>query len=312
MIKHLLFYFIVYFMTANLWAQPSGETMTLKTETGELAGTLLYPEANNKVPVVLIIAGSGPTDRNGNNPMMTNNSLKMLAEGLFENKIASLRFDKRGIGKSAGAMGKEIDLRFETYIEDAKAWADFLIKDTRFKEIVIVGHSEGSLIGMIAAKEIGAAKFISIAGPGVPAGEIIREQLKAQPPFVTDLAYPILDKMERGETQDSIPPMLNALFRPSVQPYIISWFKYDPQQEIVKLNCPVLILQGSTDIQVGVGDAEKLATANPKARKVILEGMNHILKDAEADRMKNIATYADPKLPLKKGLIELIVTFMNE
>ena len=296
----------------NLPAQIKDEAITLETKTGKIEGTLLYPNSAGKIPVVLIIAGSGPTDRNGNNPMMKNNSLKMLAERLSENKIASVRYDKRGIGESKNAGISESDLRFENYINDAKAWVDLLKKDTRFSEIIVIGHSEGSLIGMVASQKNEVTKFISLEGSGIPAGELIREQLKAQPPMVLTQSLPIIEKLENGETVDNVPQMLYSLFRPGVQPYMISWFKYDPQKEIAKLDKPVLIVQGTTDIQTSISDAEKLAAANKKAKKQIIEGMNHILKEADADRQKNIQTYTNPDLPLKDGLIKSIAEFIDE
>jgi hypothetical protein len=288
------------------------ETVMLKTISGEIIeGTLTVPETKAPTPVVLIIAGSGPTDRNGNNPMMTNNSLKMLSAELVKNGIASLRYDKRGIGKSKMAGEKEVDLRFDNYIQDAIGWIKFLKATQKFTTITVVGHSEGSLIGMIAAQNENVSKIVSIAGAGQPADKIIRDQLKAQPPFVLEQASPVLDKLVKGDTVENIPPMLLSLFRPSVQPYMISWFKYDPQNEIAKLKKPVLIIQGTTDIQVGIDDAQKLKTAKPEAKLVLIDGMNHIFKNAEADRMKNIQTYNQPDVPLNDELVPVICSFIN-
>lgn len=298
-------------LVLNLPAQME-EIVTLETTTGNVEGTLLIPESQQPAPVALIIAGSGPTDRNGNNPMMTNNSLKMLAAGLAENGIASLRYDKRGIGQSKSAGLKEIDLRFENYIDDARQWIEKLKKDDRFSAVTVIGHSEGSLIGLIAARKAGADKFISLAGLGEPANATIRRQLAGQPPFVTEQANPILEKLVQGETVAEVPPFLAALFRPSVQPYLISWFRYDPAVEIAKLEQPVLIIQGTTDIQVTVEDANYLATANPKAQRHIFEGMNHILKDAPADPQENVKTYSQPDLPLHEGLMETISGFIKK
>ena len=288
------------------------EEITLETKTGDIKGSLLIPSVSEKTAVVLIIAGSGPTDRNGNNPMMTNNSLKMLAKELQKNGIASVRYDKRGIGESKNSGLQEIDLRFEDYVQDVEGWIKLLKEDDRFSNIIVLGHSEGSLIGMIASHKQEAKKFISIAGIGIPAGDIIRKQLKGQPQFVLDESLKIIEKLENGETVENVSQMLYSLFRPSVQPYIISWFKYDPQKEIAKLDIPILIVQGTTDIQVSVSDADKLALANKKSQKQIIEGMNHILKEAEVDRQKNIQTYSIPDLPLKKELMEVIVKFIEE
>lgn len=303
---------ILLIITGDLFAQLSGNDISLETERGRIEGTLLFSPTSQKTPIVLIIAGSGPTDRNGNNPMMTNNSLKLLAEGLLEKGIASIRYDKRGVGESKRAGLQEKDLRFETYISDTEAWIDLLKKDERFSDIIIIGHSEGSLIGMIAAQKEGVEKFISIAGVGTTAGKLLREQLHGQPPVVLDQTLPIIEKLENGEIVDEVPQMLYSLFRPSVQPYMISWFKYNPQEEIAKLNKPVLIIQGTTDIQVSVSDADKLVEANRNAKKRIIEGMNHILKDSEMDRQKNIQTYTVPDLPLNENLIEVVFDFINE
>ena len=111
--KIILFSLLLYLGLSNLMAQE--EAVVLQTPTGDIYGTLLTPERNNNLPVVLLIAGSGPTDRNGNNPLMTNNSLKMLAELLAKNGIASLRYDKRGISASAAAVQIEPFPRFEKY-----------------------------------------------------------------------------------------------------------------------------------------------------------------------------------------------------
>lgn len=303
---------ILLFLVIPFFSLSQEEEITLKTKTGDIKGSLLVPSNSEKVSVVLIISGSGPTDRNGNNPNMTNNSLMMLANELKKNGIASLRFDKRGIGESTSSGMQESDLRFENYVNDVKGWVDLLKESNKFSKIIVLGHSEGSLIGMIASQKAEVEKFISVAGAGNSAGDIIREQLKAQPAVVLNQSLPIIEKLENGEREENVPQMLYALFRPSVQPYMISWFKYDPQIEIAKLNKPVLIVQGTTDIQVSVLDADKLASANNKAQKQIIEGMNHILKEAEMDRLKNIQTYSMPDLPLKKPLTEIIVKFIEQ
>lgn len=286
------------------------EVVKLKTPSGEIEGTLTFPDAKAPVPVALIIAGSGPTDRNGNNPMMKNNSLKMLAEELAKKGIASLRYDKRGIAASQAAGMREADLRFENYIKDAESWIKLLRENKNFNQIVVIGHSEGSLIGTIASQNEQVDKFVSIAGAGKPADQLIRDQLKAQPAFVLEQSTPILDTLVKGKEVKNVPQVLMALFRPDVQPYMISWFKYNPQTEIAKLTKPVLIVQGTTDIQVSTEDAQLLYKSIPSAQLKIIDGMNHILKNAEADRMKNVQTYSQPDLPIHDDLIETISSFI--
>jgi pimeloyl-ACP methyl ester carboxylesterase len=286
------------------------KTVTLKTATGNLEGTLMTPASNSSKMVALFIAGSGPTDRDGNNLAMKNNSLKMLANELAKNGIASLRYDKRGIGNSKTVGFKEADIRFENYINDAKEWVIYLKKELKFSNIVVIGHSEGSLIGMIVSQDKAVSKYVSVAGAGQPADKIIREQLKSQPLSVTIPSNSILDELVKGKTVENTPQILNALFRPSVQPYLISWFKYDPQKEIAKLKIPVLIVQGTTDIQVSLDDANRLAKALPKAKLAIIEGMNHVLKPAPADAQTNIQTYSQPDLAIKKELIDNLIPFL--
>lgn len=287
------------------------EASVLKTSTGLIHGTLTIPSGKSKKALVLIIAGSGPTDRDGNNPRMKNNSLKQLSKFLADMGVASLRFDKRGIAASKAALIKEADIRFEHYIEDAKGWIDFLRTDERFSEVIVLGHSEGSLIGMIAAQKRNADAFISVAGVGRSADLVIIDQLEAQAPAMKEMALPIINSLKKGEMVENVNPMFSALFRPSVQPYMISWFKYDPCVEIIKLKVPVLILQGTTDIQVSVNDASLLHEAAPKASLKIIDGMNHVLKIAPENRSLNIQTYNQPKLPLHSQLCQEIGSFIQ-
>jgi len=288
------------------------ENIEIEIPFGFLSGTLLVPKVEkDKIPVVLLIAGSGPTDRNGNNQYMKNNSLKMLAEALYKNNIATLRYDKRGIGKSKMKNLEESKLRFEDYINDASAFIKYLKKDKRFSEIIVAGHSEGSLIGMVAARYATPGKYISLNGAGRSADIILKEQIGKEP-TIKDVAYVIIDSLVAGETVNEIPPVLNALFRKSVQPYIISWFKYDPQKEIVKLDIPILIIQGKTDIQVAETDANLLKKAKPEADIKFIEGMNHIFKNVEKDRAKNIETYSKPDLPINKEFVKTITDFIKK
>jgi len=311
--KAYFFTMIVSFCLAgSLFAGQPEIIVTLETETGGLVGSLITPEGKEAVAVALIIPGSGPTDRDGNQPGLTSNCLKMLAHALSGNGIASLRYDKRGIGNSRKAGGNESDLRFEHYISDATGWIDQLKNDARFREIIVIGHSEGSLIGMVASQQGNVDQFISIAGPGLPADETLKKQLASQPPEVLKIALPMIETLKQGKIVDTVNPLFYSLFRPSVQPYMISWFRYDPAKEIARLKIPVLIVQGSTDIQVAIDDAHILAKANQKSEMKIIRGMNHVLKDAEPDRMKNIATYNNPELPVTPELLDLVIDFVNK
>jgi pimeloyl-ACP methyl ester carboxylesterase len=318
--KSIFFFVIGWSLSLAVSAQLliKEEPAVLKTGAGNVYGTLKVPDSKNAIPIAIIIAGSGPTDRDCNQPSMKSNSYKMLSDALFYNNIATLCYDKRGIAKSKSEQ-KEEDLCFEDFINDAKAWIDQLSEDKRFSDIILLGHSEGSLLGMIASQNNPkAAKYISIAGAGMPASDILKEQLdkqmQGQPEAVKNMVFSYIDKLENGETIPDVPATLNVLFRPSVQPYLISWFKYNPKTEISKLTIPTLLLQGTTDIQVGTDQAELLAKANPNAQKVIIENMDHVMKISETkdmtEQIKN--SYNNPDTPISKELVKIITGFIKE
>ena len=303
----------------------STEPITLETPTGRLFGTLALPQSRSPMPVVLIVAGSGPTDRDGNSPLLkgANNSLKLLAEGLAAHGIASVRYDKRGVGETGKIMQleaektksvlREQDLSFEAFIDDAVRWAKQLRADRRFSRLAVLGHSEGSLIGMVAAQRMGADTFISIAGAGRPVQQIIVEQVRSQlPPELLKTTEDILDQLSAGKTVESVPAELQILFRPSVQPYLISWLRYDPAKEIAKLSIPVLIVQGTTDLQASPEDAKRLGKGNPAAKLLFIEGMNHVLKTVPNEQKSQVSSYSDPTLPVAPDLIGAIVSFAKE
>lgn len=289
------------------------EEYNLKVENGQIYGTLMLPKDRDKFTVALIIAGSGPTDRDGNNPSAgENNSLKMIAQALANEGIASVRFDKRGIGESSYLVEKEEDLLFEDYVKDVVAWIEKLKEDPRFEKVVVIGHSEGALIGSIAVNQTKADGFISVAGAGYPAYEILERQLKVQSGKVFNICKPIIDELMKGNLVEDVPEGLYSLFRPSVQPYLISWFKYEPAEEIAKIDVPILIIQGDRDLQITVDNAKQLHKANPRSELAIVPGMNHVLKDAPEEREGNLKTYNDSNLPLNEQFVQELVKFINE
>ncbi len=237
--------------------------------------------------------------------------------------IASLRYDKRGIGESGkemllaaqktNTMPREEDLSFDNFIDDAVLWGQKLRGDKRFSGVTIAGHSEGSLIGMVAAQKMKADAFISIAGAGRPIGQILLEQLKLQlSPDLMKSAEDISSRLAVGETVESVPTALNIVFRPSVQPYMISWLRYDPAKEIARLTIPVLITQGTTDIQATMQDIKLLAAANPSAKVSLIEEMNHVLKTVSNDHDKQVASYSNPTSPVVPELVNEISRFIHK
>ncbi len=267
----------IFFTQVFAFAQ-NEEAVSIEYDSATLHGTLLNAAGGSSI-AILIIPGSGPTDRDGNSPAFQgkNNSLKYLAEFMGEEGISSLRIDKRGIAQSQTGA-KEEDMSFEDYINDAAEWVKFLKTEKNFEKVLIAGHSEGSLVGMIAVQRCEADGFISLAGGGFPLDEVIAKQLEAQPPMVLEPSLAIMAKLKAGEMEEEVPQFLFSLFRPSVQPYLITLFKYDPAVEIAKLDMPVLIVQGGMDVQVDDPNGEVLKNALPSADYLYAPKMNHVLR----------------------------------
>lgn len=277
-----------------------------------LHGTLTLPPSGAPKEVALILPGSGPTDRDGNFPEGRNDSLKLLADGLAAKGIAALRIDKRGVGASLAAAPDETELRAETYVEDAVAWADFLKAELPDARLFLIGHSEGALLAILAAQQRELAGLVLIAGTGRPAPDLIREQIagSSMSEELKRRSDELLATLTRGETDDDVPRELAALYRPSVQPYLISWFRYNPAEEFARLGIPAMIVHGGHDLQVRQVDANRLAAARQDATFLTIEEMNHVLKEAPLDRAENIRTYSDPTLPLAAGLVDAIADFI--
>lgn len=289
------------------------EEVFLAYKEGKLFGSLMEPQEEGDGTLVIIIPGSGPTDRNGNNPQAgTSNNLKMVAEALSDHGIYSLRYDKRGIGESKSILKKESEMDFYMSIHDVISWIEKFKDDVRFKKILLLGHSEGALIA--AAAEVASVDvdgLISVSGTALPADELLLKQLKFQSESLYEKGLPIVEELKKGNLVTELPVELFTLFRPSVQPYLISWFSYAPQKVISKVNVPVLILHGRNDLQVSFEDAKLLHQACEGSELSIIKGMNHILKDAPIDMEGNLATYNQPELPLSEGFMEKIIEFID-
>jgi len=306
---------IVLLLTTLSVFKINAEEVSITVNGYSLKGTLQIPKSDKPVEVVLIIAGSGPTDRDGNNFLFgKGNSYKMLSELFLKEGIASLRYDKRGIG--ANMMVNESNLTFDMYINDAVEWIKYLRDDKRFSRIIIVGHSEGSLIGMIASRLMDVAKYISLCGPGKPIYKTLEEQLIIRDKMPEDLAKQfrsIIDSLKQGNFVKNVNPAFAPIFHSSIQPYMISWFKYDPCIEISKLETPILVIGGTTDLQVQAEDAKLLAKSNHNSKLAIIEDMNHLLKEVPTlDKEINFQSYGNPELPLSDELCKSLIKFLKE
>jgi len=290
--------------------------LSIEGLSGALQGTLAAPDGGPKAPVAIVIPGSGPTDRDGNNPLgVTAGMYRLLAEALAAKGVSTIRIDKRGMFGSSAAAADADNVRMTDLADDVRAWGQEAQRRSSARCAWLIGHSEGSLVALITAQQPeGICGLILVAGAGRKMGDILREQLKANPANAPLLAQALaaLTELEAGRHVDvsSMHPALAALFRPSVQGFLIDQMSYDPAQLLARYAGPVLVLQGTTDLQVSMHDAQRLAGARPDVTMVTLEGVNHILKIAPADPAPNFATYGNSALPIAPSLVEAIMAFL--
>jgi pimeloyl-ACP methyl ester carboxylesterase len=283
---------------------------------GPLEGTLL--NAGQKAPVVLMIPGSGPTDRDGNNPLgITAAPYRLLAEALGQKGVSTVRIDKRGMFGSKAAIPDANKVTIGDYATDTHAWVKAVRERTGAKCVWVLGHSEGGLVALAAAqKPDGRCGISLVSAPGRKLGDVMREQLRSNPANapVLDDALAAIDSLEAGKSVEvsAMHPALQKLFAPQVQPFLIDIMGADPAKLAASTKVPILIVQGGRDLQVSGADAKALAAAQPKAKLVLIPAMNHVLKDVATDaRAANLAAYADPSMPVDPALVGAIVDFVR-
>ncbi|MCL6683922.1 alpha/beta hydrolase [Sphingomonas alba] len=305
-----------FLIMAAVAAAPVEREITAPGPQGSLAGTLT--DAGKGTPVVLIIPGSGPTDRDGNNPLgVTAAPYRMLAEGLAKQGVSSIRTDKRGMFGSKAAIPDANKVTIADYAADAHAWVKSAQAATGVKCVWVLGHSEGSLVALTAGqKPEGICGVISVSGPGRKLGTVMRDQLKGNPANAPILqpALAALDSLEAGNPVDAatLPAPLQPLFNPAVQPFVMNLLAQDPPKLAAGLTVPYLIVQGDKDIQVSVEDAKLLAAGQPKAKLAVLPGVNHVLKPVLSDdRAANMAAYGDASLPIAPSVVDEIASFVK-
>jgi uncharacterized protein len=301
------------------------DELTAPGPMGALKGTLTLPSQHgplpNRTPVFLIVPGSGPTDRDGNSPLgIAAAPYRLLAEALARRGYPSVRIDKRGLFGSAGAISDPNDVTVAGYGEDLSAWTHAIRQRFPAKDgtrcVIPMGHSEGGLVALSAMARIpDACGLILVASIGRPLDEVIREQLRANPanaPFLEE-AETALATLRRGERVDAgaMHAALRPLFAPEVQGFLIDAMSYDPVRLASQVEVPMLVVQGTRDLQVSVADARMLADAAPDATLALVPDVNHVLKlVASDDPSANLATYANPNLPISSEVVDAVATFV--
>lgn len=292
------------------WAQEKEFNSAIIKINKFVEGSLVTPYSDIESPLVIFIMDAGTINRDGNDRMSTNNSFKELAYELAKKGIASYRYDKR-LFRMEMLNIKEHEVSFDHFITDTKDIIDYFKKNGGYTKIIIAGHGQGSLVGMIAARDK-ADGFISIAGNAQSIDQVIIEQLAIQSPGLDKRASIAFAELKEKGRSINYEPVLESIFRYDLQPFIRSWMKYTPTQEIVKLEIPILILQGDKNIQVKISETEKLKNAVPTATYVIIQNMNHILKEIKGNRLENQKSYNESWRKIIPEATNAIAEFVNK
>jgi pimeloyl-ACP methyl ester carboxylesterase len=302
---------LILFLTFHFFSF-SQDTNPLETNViinEHIEGSLLLPASGISDKLVIIIAGSGPTDRNGNQNFLKSNNLKKLAQGLSKENIASFRYDKR-IVKQIRKGKVDNNIMFDDFVIDANSVIDYFSTQDTYKSIYIIGHSQGSLVGLLALSDK-ITGFISLAGAGNSIDLVIMDQIEKMAPGLVADSQKVFDILKEGKTTTDYPPALASVFNIETQPFIANWMQYDPKEIISKTEIPILIINGTKDLQVSVDEAKSLQEANENAKLEIIENMNHVLFFIEGDDLENSKSYNESFRTLSPGLIEAITSFIK-
>ncbi|ETX26966.1 hydrolase [Roseivivax isoporae LMG 25204] len=305
---------------------PQHEDIVAAGPLGALGGTLTIPAEEgplaDEVPVLLIVPGSGPTDRDGNSPLgISAAPYRLLAEALAERGYPSVRIDKRGMFGSAGAITDPNDVTISAYGDDLVSWTRAIRMRLPSQEgvrcVVPLGHSEGGLIALASLPRLpDACGLILISSLGRPFDAVLRAQLHANPAnaAVLDEADRAIAQLKQGARVDAgaLSPALQPIFSTEVQGFLIDAFSYDPVALAAEVEVPMLVIQGMRDLQVGEADARALASAAPEATLALLPEVNHVLKVVDSDdRSANLATYSDPALPIASSVVDAVTQYLE-
>jgi uncharacterized protein len=275
---------------------------------GPIDAVLTIPANVERPPVALLIAGSGSTDHDGNGPKVKPATLKKLSEQLVARNIATLRYDKRGAGGWKPIFGRPEDFRFKDYVDDAASLVNYLRSSGKFSHVIVVGHSEGGLVAILAAQRLPIDRLVLLTTAARRQGDLVKDQLQQKlPPDVYAPIGSAIDAIMAGQTVD--PPPRGLDIPPAMQPSIASAFTEDPINPLKKIEAPTLIVGGGRDLQVARVDFLALSTASPMAKTAWLPDMNHVLVDV-ADEADDYAAYNQPERPLDSGMIDAVTNFI--
>jgi pimeloyl-ACP methyl ester carboxylesterase len=279
-----------------------------KIRVGFIDAVLPVPPDVERPPVVLLIAGSGSTDHDGNGPQAKPATLKKLSDQLVARKIATLRYDKRGAGGWKPDYGRPEDFRFPQFVDDATALVNYLRGSRKFSRVVLAGHSEGGLVAILTARRVPVDRLVLLVTAARRQGDLVKAQLeKKLPPDKLEPIVKAIDAIMAGRTVD--PPPQGLAIAPSMQPGIASAFTEDPIPPLKLIDQPILIVGGGRDLQMARLDFAALSAAAPVAKTLWLPDMNHVLVDV-TDDADNLAAYNQPERALDSALVDSVAAFV--
>ena len=302
MIRIVTYIILSVFAASASFAQIQTEEITINNQAIQLPGTLTFSQENQ--PLVIWVHGSGGVDRNGNQPQY----IQQFREAINKNDIAFFSYDKRTANPNNVKFIQQDGIFITDFVNDVKEVVNHFKKDNRFSEIILAGHSQGSLIAMLALENVD--KYISIAGTGETIDKTLVRQVTAQSAEFGKLTEKYLKELKETDEIKEVNPNLLSLFAPQNQPFLSSWITLDPTKEIQNVTIPTLLINGDKDLQVQVSDAEKLKKAKPDADLVIIKNMNHPLKDIQKDE-DNMKSYMSAEYPISKELITVVTNFIK-
>jgi uncharacterized protein len=279
-----------------------------KIRVGAIDAVLTTPPDVERPPVVLLIAGSGSTDHDGNGPQVKPATLKKLSEQLVARKIATLRYDKRGAGGWKPEFGRPEDFRFKDFVEDAVALVNYLRGSGKFSQVSVAGHSEGGLVAILTARRVPIDRLVLLVTAARRQGDLVKAQLgkKLSPDRLQPIVQAI-DAIMAGQIVD--PPPQGLAIAPSMQPGIASAFTEDPIDPLKLIERPTLIVGGGHDLQVARLDFIALSAASPLAKTLWFPDMNHVLVDV-TDEDDNLAAYNQPERALDTVMVDSVANFI--
>ncbi|HWR12081.1 MAG TPA: alpha/beta hydrolase [Rectinemataceae bacterium] len=300
---------------ASSAAEAGEKSLSIVTEDGSIPGTLLVPDSNQQSPLVLLLAGAGTTDRNGNNYNVPGKSdcLAMLAKSLAAKGVATYRYDKRGSGEAYMLESWGATTSLNKHISDALQALRLLCGMDGFSRIVVSGMNEGAWTG--------AAAINLLAKEGLFVdGLLVLDSSGREPLDDLRASLDELDEATRAEAEAIVeailagkpfPPPSGGLadfFASSRVEWLGSWLKFSPAAEMARVKAPIIFVYGSADLQVPRAAFEKLLAARPEAAARVIPSMNYALKRVKTEE-ENYDSFTNPDYPLSEALVDLAAAF---